>query len=130
MAELLSMSPNILHLRQRKARSMAGSCISIPNRLFLFRCLLPGNGRLESGTGRKSRYRGCRDLELLARLRIASHARGTLRRLEGTEADQGHGVAFGYRFRDGGGDGIEGGAGGGFAEFGFGGYDVDELICS
>lgn len=44
-AELLSMSPNILHIRQRKARSMAGSCISIPNRLFLLLRLLPGNGR-------------------------------------------------------------------------------------
>ena len=43
---------------------------------------LTGHGRLESGTGRKSRYRGCCDLEFLARLRVAACARGTLGRLE------------------------------------------------
>lgn len=71
--------PRLPASENERARSMAGSLYSIPNRLFLLRSLLAGNGSLKPGAGSKSRHRGRCDLELLARLRVAAHARGTLR---------------------------------------------------
>src|SRR3569623_45323 len=94
---------------------------------LLFRGFLACDGGLEAGASREARHRRRGDLDLGAGLRVAASTRCALGRLESTEADEGHGVAFRHGLDDRIKDCVERSASGGFADVCLGCGDFDQF---
>ena len=85
------------------------------------------DGSLELSAGRELRSLAGRDLDLIARARIAARAFGTFGNTEGTEAAQRNFFALGTRFNNGFDEGIDDLAGVGLGDTGLGGDGINKF---
>src|SRR5574340_1798950 len=107
--------PSLSRARDKTPRGKVGAmptcCAS-----FLLGRFLAGDRGLEAGARREARHGRRCNLDLGAGRRVAANACRALGRLEGAEADEGHGIALRHGLDDSGEDGVERSSCGGLAD--------------